>query len=274
MTPSYHSIRLDRAGAVAEIVLNRPAQLNAFDGDFFREIRDAAAVCDSDPSIRAVLLWAEGRAFSVGLNLREGESLLPGREAFASDADRNHALFETIRSFQAGFSAVRRCRKPAIAAVSGLCLGGGLDLVTACDIRLCSADAQFSIQETRMAMVADLGTLQRITRLTGRGFAREMAFTGRAIPAPRALAAGLVNEVFPDKPALLEAARSMAREIAGHSPLAVQGIKRVMDHCEDCTEEEGLEYVAHWNASFFFSRDLTEARQAFLEKRAPRFEDR
>jgi enoyl-CoA hydratase len=274
MTQTYNTIRLERAGGVAEIVLNRPAQLNALDLDFFREIRAAAEEVDRDNDVRAVLLWAEGRAFSVGLNLREGQSLLPGREAFASDAARNRALYDAIVSFQGSFSAVRKCRKPVIAAVGGLCIGGGLDLVTACDIRLCSADALFSVQETKMAMVADLGTLQRITRITGRGFAREMAFTGRVMPAQRALVAGLVNEVFADKPALLEAARSMAREIAAHSPFVIEGIKRVMDYAEDRTEDEGLDYVAHWNASFFFTSDLNEARQAFLEKREPRFEGR
>ena len=271
---TYTSIRLDRAGHVAEIALNRPAQLNAFDREFFTEIREAIRELDADDAVRAILLWAEGRAFSVGLNLREGESLLPGREAFASEADRNRALLDTIRTFQASFSAVRKCRKPVIAAIGGMCLGGGLDLITACDIRLCSADAVFSVQETRMAMVADLGTLQRLGRITGRGFARELAFTGRSVSAQRALAAGLVNEVFADKVALLEAARAMAREIAAHSPIAVQGIKRVMDRSEECTEDEGLEYVAHWNASFFFTRDLAEARQAFLDKREPRFEGR
>jgi enoyl-CoA hydratase len=271
---NYQTIRLERAGNTAEIVLNQPAQLNAFDREFFREIRDAFQTVDADDEIRVVLLWSEGRAFSVGLNLREGHTLLPGREAFASDAERNRALHQTIRDFQSSFSAARKCRKPVIAAIGGMCLGGGLDLVTACDIRLCSADAVFSIQETRMAMVADLGTLQRITRLTGRGFAREMAFTGRTVTAQRALAAGLVNEVLPDKAALLTAARAMAGEIAGHSPFAIQGIKQVMDHAEECSEDEGLEYVAQWNASFFFTRDLSEARQAFLEKRAPRFEGR
>ncbi len=274
MTMTYHTIRLERSGGVAEIVLNRPGQLNAIDLEFFREIRAAFQEVGADDSVHAVLLWSEGRAFSVGLNLREGQSLLPGREAFASDAARNRALYDTIVNFQSCFSEVRKCRKPVIAAIAGLCIGGGLDLVTACDIRLCSADAVFSVQETKMAMVADLGTLQRITRITGRGFAREMAFTGRLIPAQRALAAGLVNEIFADKPALLDAGRNMAREIASHSPFVIQGIKRVMDHCEDRTEDEGLEYVAQWNASFFFTRDLNEARQAFLEKRDPRFEGR
>lgn len=271
---NYQTIRLERAGNTAEIVLNRPAQLNALDLEFFREIRDAFQSLDDDSEVRVVLLWSEGRAFSVGLNLREGHTLLPGREAFASDADRNHALYQMIREFQSSFSAARKCRKPVIAAIGGMCLGGGLDLVTACDIRLCSADAVFSIQETKMAMVADLGTLQRITRLTGRGFARELALTGRTVTAQRALAAGLVNEILPDKAALLEAARAMAAEIAGHSPFVIQGIKKVMDQAEESSEDEGLEFVAHWNASFFFTRDLTEARQAFLEKRAPRYEGR
>jgi enoyl-CoA hydratase len=271
---TYHTIRLDRSGHIAQIVLNRPAQLNAIDLEFFREIREAFREINADDQIRVVLLWAEGRAFSVGLNLREGASILPGRESFSSDAARNRALYDAIANFQACFSEARKCRKPVIAAISGMCIGGGLDLVTACDIRLCSADAVFSVQETKMAMVADLGTLQRLTRITSRGFAREMAFTGRVISPQRALTAGLVNEVFADKAALLEGARTMAREIAGHSPFVIEGIKRVMDRCEDLSEDEGLEYVAHWNASFFFTRDLNEARQAFLEKRDPRFEGR
>jgi len=200
-----------------------------------------------------------------------GVDHIPDLASCASDAARNLALYRIIRDFQSCLSEVRRCPKPVVAAVNGMCLGGGLDLATACDIRLASADALFSIQETKMAMVADLGTLQRIGRICGRGFVREMAFTGNMVPAPRAMAAGLVNEVYPDKPALLDAARVMAATIAANSPLALHGIKQVLEHAETHSEEDGLEYVAQWNSSFFLSRDLNEALQAFLQKRDPRF---
>ena len=128
-----------------------------------------------------------------------------------------------------------------------------------------------AIQETKMAMVADLGTLQRIGRICGSGFVREMAFTGGMVPAARALAVGLVNAVHPDRQSLMEAARAMAATIAANSPLAVHGVKQMLDHAQDHTEEEGLDYVAQWNTNFFLSSDLDEALKAFREKREPRF---
>ena len=271
MHEPYRLIRLERHGAVAEVVLNNPGSLNAMSPTFFQELADAFARVAIDASVSVVLVWAEGRVFSVGLDLKEAMGLIPELGATASTAARNMALYHIIRNFQACFTAVRRCPKPVIAAVHGMCLGGGLDLATACDIRLASADAMLGIQETKMAMVADLGTLQRIDRICGSGFVREMAFTGNMIAAQRAQAAGLVNTVYPDRPALMEAARAMAASIAANSPLAVQGVKKVLDHAQEHSEEEGLEYVAQWNTNFFISSDLDEALQAFREKREPRF---
>ncbi|MDQ1919232.1 crotonase/enoyl-CoA hydratase family protein [Massilia pseudoviolaceinigra] len=271
MSESYRLIRLERHGALAEIVLNNPGSLNAMQPLFFAELAQAFAAVTDDDTVSVVLIWAEGRVFSVGLDLKEAMGLIPELGASASTAARNRALYRIIRDFQACFTAVRRCRKPVIAAIHGMCLGGGLDLASACDIRLAAADAMLAIQETKMAMVADLGTLQRIGRLCGSGFVREMAFTGSMIGAQRAQAVGLVNEVFSDRIALMEAARRMAGVIAANSSLAVQGVKQVLDHADDHSEEEGLEYVAQWNTNFFLSRDLNEALQAFRDKREPRF---
>ncbi|HYI12104.1 MAG TPA: crotonase/enoyl-CoA hydratase family protein [Thermoanaerobaculia bacterium] len=271
MSEPYRLIRVDRRGAVAEVVLNNPGKLNAMQPAFFHELADAFARLSADDSVSVVLVWSEGRVFSVGLDLKEAMGLIPDLDATASTAARNRALYRIIRDFQSCFTAVRRCPKPVVVAIHGMCLGGGLDLATACDIRLASADALLAIQETKMAMVADLGTLQRIGRICGRGFIREMAFTGSMIPAQRAHAAGLVNEVYPDRPSLLEAARVMAATIAANSPFVLQGVKQVLDHAESHTEEEGLEYVAQWNTNFFLSSDLDEALQAFMEKRDPRF---
>jgi len=265
-------IRIDRAGFVAEVVLNNPGRLNAMEPNFVHEVREAFRALDADDSVRAVVVWAEGRIFSSGLNLKEAMGLIPERRADLSDAARNRVLYRTIVDFQDCFNQVRRCRKPTIAAVHGMCIGGGLDLATACDIRLCAADAMFAVHETKMAMVADLGTLQRLTRIVGPGAAREMGFTGDAVGAARAQSIGLVNSVHPDKPALLEAARRMAATIAANSPLATQGVKRVLDFADEHTHDEGLEFVAQWNTNFFLSADLSEALAAFAEKREPRFQ--
>ena len=176
-------------------------------------------------------------------------------------------IFRCFRSFHYG----ARCH---ICYNTGHCIGGGVDLTTACDIRLCTKDATFAIHETKIAIVADVGTLQRITGIVGKGMAREMAYTGKRLTADRALRCGFVNEVYEDKEQLLEGAREMAAEIAANSPLAVQGTKAVLQYSEEHTTQEGLEYVAQWNTSFLQSEDLKEAINAFMEKRKPEFHGR
>jgi len=269
----YTTIRVERREQIAEVVLCRPEKLNAMSRAFFFEIQRAFEEIDRDAEIRAAVIWADGRMFTAGLDLKEAVAgVLGGGDGGArSEGARNLGLYREIRTLQDCFTAIERCRKPVIAAVHDKCIGGGLDLITACDVRLCSADASFSIYETRIAIVADVGTLQRITPIVGKGMAREMAYTGKFIPAERALACGLVNEVYPDKESLLAGARAMAAEIAANSPLAVQGAKAVLNYSEQHTTEEGLEYVAQWNSSFLKTNDLGEAMRAFLEKRPPRF---
>jgi enoyl-CoA hydratase len=190
----------------------------------------------------------------------------------AGDAAADRAkLLDTIQTMQAAVTRVQTCRKPVIAAVRGWCIGGGLDLIAACDIRLCSADARFSLREARIAIVADIGSLQRLPHIIGEGNTRELAFTAKDIDAQRALRIGLVNEVFDGAEALEDAARAMAREIAANAPLAVQGAKRVLNESQGKPIAEGLTYVALWNAAYVHTSDLTEAISAFIEKRPPRF---
>ena len=273
MADTYTTIRIDRHGHVAEVVLNTPERLNAMSIKFFYEIKRAFRELDLDAEVRAVVLWAEGRLFTAGLDLKEAATgvLGGGTGTGGSLAARNYSVYRTIKDLQDCFTALVECRKPVIAAVHNKCIGGGLDLITACDVRLCSADASFSIYETKIAIVADVGTLQRITPIVGKGMAREMAFTGRFITAERALSCGLVNEVHADKGALLTAARAMAADIAANSPMAVQGVKAVLNYSEEHPTAEGLEYVAQWNSSFVQSNDVAEAVGAFLEKRQPNF---
>lgn len=265
---NYTRLRIDRNGHVAEVVLNQPDRLNTMDNAFFQDVRNAFTQIDRDPEIRAAILWAEGRLFTAGLDLKAASAgILGGNTNGASPAAQAEDFVAHLKDWQDCFTTLEKCRKPVIIAVHGHCIGGGVDLSTAADIRLCTQDATFGIQETKIAIVADVGTLQRITPLVGKGFAREMAYTGKRITADRAFHFGLVNEVYPDKEKMLEGARALAAEIAANSPLAVQGVKRVLQYSEEHTLEEGLDFIAHWNASRIKTNDLTEAITAFMEKR-------
>ena len=208
--------------------------------------------------------------FSYGLDLGAMVGELPvAGEQLAAERTR---FLDTILRMQGAVTSVAACRKPVIAAISGWCIGGGLDLIAACDIRLCSAEARFSLRETKMAIVADIGSLQRLPHIIGEGNTRELALTGKDIDAERAQRMGLVNEVYESPEALLAGARAMAGEIAANAPLVVQGTKRVLNERIARDVEDGLRFVAVWNAAFLQSLDLQEAIAAFFERRPPRFE--
>jgi enoyl-CoA hydratase len=271
MSNEYSEIRIERSDGIAEVILDRPEKLNAMAPQFFFDIKNAFEEIDNDDSIRVAILHAEGRMFTAGLDLKQSGSLLTGDGAKQSQAADNYKTYRKIRQLQDCFTALQVCRKPVIAAVHGKCIGGGIDLITAADIRLCTSDSEFSIFETRIAITADVGTLQRITPIVGKGVAREMAFTGKFIGSERAMQSQLVNHVYPDKETMLEGARELARDIAANSPLAVQGTKTVMNYSDEHGTDEGLEYVAQWNSAFIRSDDLTEAMNAFIEKRDPKF---
>ncbi len=173
---------------------------------------------------------------------------------------------------QRTFSSLAECPKPVIAAIHGYCIGAGVDLITACDIRYAAADAIFSIRETRLAMVADVGTLQRLPRIIDPGSVAELAYTGRDFDAGEASSLGLVTRLLPDADAVLAAAIETAEAIAANSPLAVQGTKTVLRAGDGRTVDEALDYVALWNAAFLHSNDLGEAMASFVAKRDPEFE--
>lgn len=269
--PQLESFRVDKHDSIAEVSLCGPGKGNAMGPAFWRECPGVFEALDRDDDVRAVLVRAEGPHFTYGLDLPAmmGDlGPLLGGEGAAATRTR---LYDKILELQRAFNAVASCRKPVIAAVHGWCIGGGVDLITACDVRLCSADAKFSVREVRVAMVADLGSLQRLPAIVGEGHARELAFTGRDFPAEHALRIGLVNEVFESHEALLAGARALARSIADNPPLVVQGIKQVMDEAIAPQIARGLRHVAAWNAAFLPSGDLGEAMSAFLERRPPRF---
>jgi len=269
--PDLVSLKVDVDGPVAEVTLLGPSKGNAMGPDFWRELPLVFRALDADPQVRAVVLTGSGRHFSYGLDLPAmmgdwapmlgGDSLAGPRTAF----------LDQVRSLQAAVSSIAECRKPVVAAVSGWCIGGGVDVVAAADVRLASADAKFSVREVRVAIVADLGSLQRLASIIGEGHLRELALTGKDVDAARAEKIGLVNDVYENQDALLKATRELAGEIAANPPLVVQGTKQVLAANTERQVADGLRYVAAWNSAFLPSKDLGEAVQAFMERRKPEF---
>ena len=275
MDGTYKSLRIEKNDGVAELVLIGPGKGNSMGPDFWREMPDAIRALDSDESIRVILVRGQGSHFTYGLDLMGmTESLGPLIMGEGNLALERTKLLKLIGDMQQATEGLARCHKPVLAAVQGWCIGGGLDLIAACDFRYCSQDAKFSLREVKVGIVADLGSLQRLPRLIGEGNTREMAYTGMDVDADRALRMGLVNQVFPTHEALLAEARATARRIADNAPLVVQGAKQVMDYCADKSVADGLRYVAVWNSAFLQSHDLAEAFAAFAERRPPRFEGR
>jgi enoyl-CoA hydratase len=268
-------LTIERNDAVATVWLDRPEARNAMGEDLWRDLPKAMKLVSDDPGVRVVIVAAKGPHFSVGLDLKAMGGLLSGTATAGGErtsaAVRARGARDDVLRLQASITAVAQCSKPVIAAVHGYCIGGGVDLIAACDIRLASADAIFSVREAKVAIVADLGSLQRLPSIIGAGHVAELAFTGKDISAERAKAIGLVNDVAADAEGVLKAAYELADEIAANSPLAVQGTKAVLTANEGRTVAEGLDYVATWNAGMLGSNDLVEAMTAFMERRPPTF---
>jgi enoyl-CoA hydratase len=272
------------AGGVATLWLDRAEARNAMGADLWRDLPEAMAALSADNGVRVVVVAAEGPHFSVGLDLKAMGGLLTGggSEGGAggggggapSMAARARSGRTEVLRLQEAITSVARCPKPVIAAVHGYCIGGGVDLIAACDIRLASADAIFSVREAKMAIVADLGSLQRLPAIISAGHLAELAYTAKDISAERAKEIGLVNDLAADADGVHKAAQTLALEIAANSPIAVQGTKAVLAANEGRTVAEGLDYVATWNAGMLASDDLVEAVTAFMEKRTPKFTGR
>ncbi|MEI8127392.1 MAG: crotonase/enoyl-CoA hydratase family protein [Actinomycetota bacterium] len=267
-------LSLEVANNIAILHLDRPEARNAMGKALWEGLTAVAEEINSRDDIRVVVLAARGPHFTVGLDLKEvGASLgqgLGGRGG--SQAVSNARTYQAIRDLQNSVTAIAHIRVPVIAAVHGYCIGGGVDLICACDIRLASSDTIFSIREAKIAIVADLGTLQRLPHIVGAGHVAELAYTGKDFTTDRAERIGLINEaVEGGADGVLAAALTMAGEIAANPPLAVQGTKAVLAANDGRTVEEGLDYVAWWNTAFLQTNDLTEAMTAFMERRPGNF---
>jgi len=258
------NFKVEKDGHIAWLTMNRPEKRNSMGRSYFEELTENFKEFDADDNVRVVVIKAEGKSFTSGLDLVEAAEGFTG-----TGADSRETIRKLVLQGQESLNLIEKCTKPVIVAAHSHCIGGGVDLLSACDIRMASKDAVFSIRETRIAIIADLGTLQRLPYIIGHGWFRELALTGRDFTAEEALKMGFITRIAEDKDALIKEAEKLASEIAGLAPLAVQGTKDTIMYSRDNGIYPGLQYVAQKNAVFLLSEDLGEAMAAFLEKREP-----
>ncbi|MGE8408741.1 MAG: crotonase/enoyl-CoA hydratase family protein [Pseudomonas sp.] len=267
----YTAFKVELSNNIAHVQINRPEKINAMNAAFWSEIVEIFQWIDDTDAVRVVVISGAGKHFSSGIDLMLLASVA---NELGKDVGRNARLLRRkILQMQASFNAVDNCRKPVLAAIQGYCIGGAIDLIAACDMRYAAGDAQFSIKEIDMGMAADVGTLQRLPRIIGDGLLRELAYTGRTIDAAEAQRIGLVNRVYDDHASLLDGVFAIAAEIAGKSPIAVAGTKEMLSYMRDHRIDDGLEYIATWNAAMLQSTDLRVAVAAHMSKQKPEFAD-
>ncbi len=263
--------RVEKKGHVGWVYLNRPEKKNAMNPSAWQEAPVVFKSLDRDPEIRAVVLTGRGPCFSAGIDLEAMIADMPELTEKRQWGGVKRRLTAKIAALQEATNAVERCRKPVLAAVHGHCIGAGLDLAAACDIRVCSADAAFCLKEAAVGFVADVGVLQRLPLIVGQGICRELAFTADTVDAERARQILLVSRVYEDRERMLAGAEEMASKIAQNAPLAVQATKEVLNYGTARQIQDGLDYVAAVSAGLIPSEDLTEALAAFAERRKPKF---
>ncbi len=257
---------------VAQVKLNRPDKANAMNAPMWQEIRVAMKWADETPDVRVVIISGNGTNFCAGIDL--AMMMAMGKNIEDTDDARTHEkLRHVILDLQDTLTAIERCRKPVVAAIHGACVGGAIDLISCCDVRYASNDAFFSIKEIDIGMTADVGTLQRLPKIINPAIVRELAYTGRNVDAAEAEKIGLVNRTFETHDALNKGVDDVATTIAAKSPLAIRGIKEMLNYARDHTVADGLNYIATWNAAMLMSADLQEAMMANMEKRKPVFRD-
>ncbi|XP_023395659.2 delta(3,5)-Delta(2,4)-dienoyl-CoA isomerase, mitochondrial-like isoform X2 [Loxodonta africana] len=280
---SYQSLRVTSGpGHILHVQINRPEKRNAMNKAFWSEMVECFKKISEDADCRAVVISGEGKMFTsdeetkaqrrkklqrAGIDLMDMAPVLlqpQGDDA----ARRSWYLRKIISRYQETFSVIEKCPKPVIAAIHGGCIGAGVDLITACDIRYCAQDAFFQVKEVDIGLAADVGTLQRLPRVIGsQSLVNELAFTARRMMADEALSSGLVSRVFPDKEATLDAAFTLAAEISSKSPLAVQGTKVNLVYARDHPVAAGLEFAHNWNMSMLQTDDVLKSVQAAMEKK-------
>ncbi|MEO6896790.1 MAG: enoyl-CoA hydratase-related protein [Caldimonas sp.] len=265
-----HFFELSHENGVAHLRLDRPERMNTMTPAFFPALRDAVRELDDAGATRALVISSTGKHFSAGMSL----DVFAGADlALGTATARDRLSFQSaLRRLMDCFTALDTARFPVICAIQGGCIGGALDLATACDIRVCSADAFFTVQEISIGMAADLGVLQRLPKIVPQGVAREMAYTGERLGAERALAVGLVNAVLPDAAAALDRALALARTIASKSPLAVAGSKLALNHARDHSTDSALQQMTLLQSAIFDRDEMARAIAGWKAKRDPEFD--
>lgn len=275
----YSSVRIEkgvRDPYVAQVTLIGPGPHNGMGPDFWAEMPRVMAELDADPDVRAAVIAGQGRNFSYGLDLT---AMMPQFMEFlpqdtTPDASRSERILDFVENMRRAIDSVASAKTPTVAAVQGRCIGGAVDLISACDVRHGAADSTYSIREVKVGIVADMGSLARLPHIIGQGLTRELALTGRDIDAETALRYGLVTHVADDAAGVLDSAHATAAEIANNPPLVVRGTREVLNRGIEGQIYENNRYVATWNAGFLASADMMEAISATLEKREARFTGR
>ena len=266
-TPTCFSLSLTE-DHVAHLVMNRPEALNTMHPTFWRELDEILTQIHREGTARALVISSTGKHFSAGMAL---ETFTGAIQMNDKSPEGRATMFDTLSDMQATFTKIETLRIPVICAIQGGCIGGAVDMVTAACIRYATADAFFCIQEINIGMVADVGTLQRLPKLVPLAVVKELAYTGRRMPASKALACGLVNEVFDTPEAMVAAALQCAKEIASKPPIAIWGTKQAIDYARDHSTEDSLRQMGWLQAAIWSNRHVVESITAMKEKRTADF---
>lgn len=270
---SYECFSVSISDKIAHIKLNRPEAMNAMNKAFWNELPVIVREIDREALARVIVISSTGKHFSAGMDL----SVFASAGLTTTDTDSPYVTAEAFRSnikhIQHSFGALEEARVPVLIACQGGVIGGAIDMISAGDIRWCTQDAFFCIQETNIAMTADVGTFPRLQRYVSEGWVKQMAYTGERIPAAKAKEIGLVNEVFETQDALLAHVMGVAKEIASKDPLTVTGCKTLINYGRDHSTADTLDYIGVWNAGMMPKTHMKEAMAAQMEKRAPVFPD-
>ncbi len=271
MTYSCFDVSIENK--IAHLVMKRPQKRNAMNETFWRELPEIIRNIDAEATARVIVISSTGPHFTAGIDLAYLATALVDDGSTKAKMQRPQQFLDLVTYLQNSFTALEQCRIPVLAAIQGGCIGGGVDLATACDLRYATRDAFFTIQEINIGMTADVGTFPRIVKLMPEGVVRELAYTGRKLSADEAMRFALVNQVFDDHQAMLEGVMEIAREIAAKSPNAIIGSKRIITHARDHATQETLDYIGVWNMAMLQPEEIMESIAAKQQKRTAKYVD-
>ena len=269
---TYTCFELNVSDNIAHIILNRPEKRNAMIAEFWAELPEIIRDIDDNAKARVIVISSTGPVFCAGIDIGMFQNDIGGTQ------DKNHPQYGAgfylhVKYLQDALSALEQCRIPVLAAVQGGCYGAGVDMITACDMRYGTQDSFITIYEINVGMTADVGTFPRILNHMSEGVVRELAYTGRNMPAEECKDRGLFNEVYADQNAMLEAVMDIAKEIASKPPLAIYGCKRIITYSRDHSTADSLDNIAIWNMSMLNPSEMMEAMISGKQKRVGNFQD-